>query len=125
MEKEFVTYEQALALKELGFDEPCFGAFIGKELRIFDFSNDLIGYVYNNNLIFGAPTYSQAFRWFRKVYNKLSVIDHATGGWYFVVREIGGTTDPMLGAISVGSLKSYEEAESTSLDKLIGIVKEK
>ena len=25
MEKEFVSYEQALALKELGFDEPCFG----------------------------------------------------------------------------------------------------
>ena len=25
MEKEFVTYDQALALKELGFDEPCFG----------------------------------------------------------------------------------------------------
>ena len=24
MEKEFVKYEQALALKELGFDEPCF-----------------------------------------------------------------------------------------------------
>ena len=24
MEKEFVTYEQALTLKELGFDEPCF-----------------------------------------------------------------------------------------------------
>jgi hypothetical protein len=24
MEKEFIPYEQALALKELGFDEPCF-----------------------------------------------------------------------------------------------------
>jgi hypothetical protein len=24
MEKEFATYEQALALKELGFDEDCF-----------------------------------------------------------------------------------------------------
>ena len=23
MEKEFIPYEQALALKELGFDEPC------------------------------------------------------------------------------------------------------
>jgi hypothetical protein len=23
MEKEFILYEQALALKELGFDEPC------------------------------------------------------------------------------------------------------
>ena len=27
MEKEFIPYEQALALKELGFDEPCFGYF--------------------------------------------------------------------------------------------------
>jgi hypothetical protein len=25
MKKEFISYEQALALKELGFDEPCFG----------------------------------------------------------------------------------------------------
>ena len=25
MNKEFVKYEQALALKELGFDEPCIG----------------------------------------------------------------------------------------------------
>ena len=24
MDKEFIPYEQALALKELGFDEPCF-----------------------------------------------------------------------------------------------------
>jgi hypothetical protein len=23
--KDFIPYEQALALKELGFDEPCFG----------------------------------------------------------------------------------------------------
>jgi len=28
MEKEFVTYEQALALKELGFNEPCLAKFI-------------------------------------------------------------------------------------------------
>jgi hypothetical protein len=27
MEKEFVPYEQALALKKLGFDEPCFTRF--------------------------------------------------------------------------------------------------
>ena len=27
MEKEFIPYEQALALKELGFDEPCFTKF--------------------------------------------------------------------------------------------------
>lgn len=27
MNKEFIPYKQALALKELGFDEPCFGWF--------------------------------------------------------------------------------------------------
>ena len=27
MEKEFIPYEQALALKELGFDEHCFGLY--------------------------------------------------------------------------------------------------
>jgi hypothetical protein len=36
MEKEFVSYDQAVALKELGFDEPCIGWFmkinpLGKE----------------------------------------------------------------------------------------------
>ena len=29
MDKEFVPYEQALALKELGFDEPCLAHLIG------------------------------------------------------------------------------------------------
>jgi hypothetical protein len=30
MEKEFTPYEQALALKELGFDEPCFNKILYK-----------------------------------------------------------------------------------------------
>ena len=29
MEKEFIPYKQALALKELGFDEPCLFLYIG------------------------------------------------------------------------------------------------
>ena len=31
MNKEFIPYEQALALKELGFDEPCFGHYLMKK----------------------------------------------------------------------------------------------
>ena len=30
MDKEFFPYEEALALKELGFDEPCFGYYLCK-----------------------------------------------------------------------------------------------
>ena len=51
MEKEFIPYEQALALKELGFDEPCFGYYyasdkkeIGLEMYI-DVRNQDIYYV--------------------------------------------------------------------------------
>jgi len=34
MEKEFVSYEIALALKQLGFDEPCLGKFYYNQLEI-------------------------------------------------------------------------------------------
>ena len=36
MQKEFIPYEQALALKELGFDEPCFAVYIDKTLIMED-----------------------------------------------------------------------------------------
>ena len=31
MKTEFIPYEQALELKELGFDEPCFGRYDGRD----------------------------------------------------------------------------------------------
>lgn len=34
LDKEFIPYQEALALKELGFDEPCFGFYTYKgEIR--------------------------------------------------------------------------------------------
>ena len=70
MNKEFVKYEEALALKELGFDEPTMFTYYRKKL----------GYVKNSvngetppNLPYpkyvAAPLYQQAFRWFREKYN--------------------------------------------------------
>jgi hypothetical protein len=60
----FVHYEQALALKELGFDELCFGYYI--ELR-----NPVEGLlkIGLDNDYLQAPLYQQAFRWFREKYN--------------------------------------------------------
>jgi hypothetical protein len=79
MEKEFLPYEQALALKELGFDEPCFGRYIydgrGKEWFlvqtqqtksasvIFEGARSVDG------ISVAAPLYQQAFRWFREKCN--------------------------------------------------------
>ena len=62
MNKEFIPYEQALALKELGFDEPCFG-FHSKIHGL------ILGQVTGTGPLFeqagecSAPLYQQAFRW--------------------------------------------------------------
>jgi len=61
LEKEFIPYEQALALKELGFDEPCLGYYI--ELRNPQEGILTIEKCENNFDGLLAPTFSQAFRW--------------------------------------------------------------
>ena len=64
MTNEFIPYEQALALKELGFDELCFGWYNQKQALLwFDQDN------FWDNMDEGqciAPLYQQAFRWFRE-----------------------------------------------------------
>ena len=67
MEKEFVTYEQALKLKELGFDEKCLAFYNGKFLDSTEYDFDScvskdIGYCV------AAPLKQQVFRWFRDVW---------------------------------------------------------
>ena len=74
MEKEFVPYEQALELKELGFDEPCFAYYLNRKLNIFHSTpvNDRINSktkdIFNSDVIV-TPLCQQAFRWFREKYN--------------------------------------------------------
>jgi hypothetical protein len=66
MEKEFVPYELALELKQLGFDEPCFAIYYNPSKELF------IGGTINpftKEIRTLAPTYSQAFRWFREKHN--------------------------------------------------------
>lgn len=74
MEKEFVSYKIALELKQLGFDEPCFGYFQENKTRVII---DNSGLITNSNFskIFSenrfrlvTPLYQQVFRWFREKY---------------------------------------------------------
>ena len=141
MNKEFIPYEQALELKELGFDEPCFGwfrttlmpsnfteYFLETELDLNQEFTDLI----NNNFTGGAcsaPLYQQAFRWFREKHGLFSVID------------VDQTMEPLF-CYSLSKYKgdfqwnnilptyselyyTYEEAELACLKKLIEIAKQK
>jgi len=73
LNKEFLPYEEALALKELGFDEPCLGRWLvitewekpTGEVRL-QIGSKVENYSKNQC---AAPLYQQAFRWFREKYN--------------------------------------------------------
>ena len=131
MKQEFITYEQALALKELGFDEPCFGFYYpnGKFIQI-----HTIGFPNDKKDCILAPLYQQAFRWFREKHNLYSeikldsykepyslkvTIKHLDDTNTFVDKEYY----PYSNGIGDIDNKKYEEAESACLDKLIEIVK--
>jgi hypothetical protein len=131
MEKEFVSYEQALALKKLGFDEPCFGFY---ELGNIDIYYDTIlqrqNHKFRNNTqlnFYGdltekisAPIFSQAFRWFREKYEYWSYIKEATKGTCrFNIEKFDENF------FTSGLFGSYDEAESACIDKLIEIIKKK
>jgi hypothetical protein len=123
MEKEFIPYEQALALKELGFDEPCFGWwFADEEMLIIDKSTKST----SENII-QAPTFSQAFRWFRDNYNIDCYIRGRKSMSYEFI--ISGIAIPNSSGKNTKNsyfvYDTYEEAELACLIKLIEIVKNK
>lgn len=69
IKNQFATYEIALVLKEMGFNEKCFGLFSNKGNLIV--SNDDISYVNyfsEKNLGIPAPLLSQAIKWLREVH---------------------------------------------------------
>jgi|688.fasta_scaffold27763_21 hypothetical protein len=118
MEKEFVNYEIALILKEIGFDEPCFNYYDGnKNKNSINLGNGYVTkYMVSDNFTI-APLYQQAFRWFREKYGLLYNIDETYKKSSEYIYSIGyGWSD---------AFESYEEAEFECLKKLIEIVKEK
>lgn len=126
LESLFVGYNKALALKELGFDEPCFGNWQDmKEINPW-LSNS---YTISQNQYYGqlcsAPTYSQAFRWFREKYKLIAYpqwrIDNT---WDITIQQLDGY-GLLSGQTTLSVIKksTYEEAELECLKKLIEIVK--
>jgi hypothetical protein len=102
MNREFIPYEQAIELKELGFDEEC--------LAIYNINEELETGYYQNKYVIAAPLYQQAFRWFREKYDLFISIMHYENGY------------------SINDLRRfdiYEEAELACLKNLIEIVNTK
>ena len=75
------------------------------------------GYTHADQLC-SAPTFSQAFRWFREKYELYSFVFKFDEGFGYETYKEGITQ-------TNESFDTYEEAEHGCLEKLIEIVKEK
>jgi hypothetical protein len=125
MYKEFITYEQALELKELGFDEICVSFFTPEG----DLYQSEGYYKYGKN-VFGdeviAPLYQQVFRWFRKkyeLYADIFVDDDKTFG--FCVSSFTDEDKCRLDKPIKRQFNTYEDAESECINFLIEIIERK
>jgi hypothetical protein len=110
MENEFIPYEQALALKELGFNEHCF-AWYNQRQTLSCFEEDDF-WDNRDEAQCIAPLYQQAFRWFREKHglNHFVEIDVDCEPSYY---------NAYVQCSLVYHGDNYEEAELACLKKLI------
>ena len=129
MEKEFIPYEIALAVKKLGFDENCFGYYKsqGKELVFIKIKNSIISNWEDSFMEFSqcsVPTYQQAFRWFREKYGyDVSIVRRTVKAYKFEIQKLVYEGNDYF--FSVFSFDSHQKAELECLKKLIEIVTNK
>lgn len=133
MKNEFVSYEIALSLKELGFNEPCFFAFdnCSTPMRCTDLRTNeqkFNGVNYNSSSYTSQPTFSQAFKFFRDKFKLFSYVELHLNfpiRYYFIIYEIGNDDFVCHTEDETIFYDKYEEAELACLLKLIEVVKKK
>ena len=153
MNNEFVSYEIALKLKELGFDEPCMYAWCVTVKHRVEYDGEISlrtdgnpsGIYYKgknfnekydsnkNKIQCSAPLYQQVFRWFREQFNWQSSIEatndqhsHKLGYNHFIWNNITGEeyhTMPKDSPFGDWCFKTYEEAQIACILDLISIIK--
>lgn len=126
MQNQFVTFEIAVQLKELGFDDPCIGYYYEpvKDLVQFSFSFHEVGLDYK---ICDAPLWQQLFEWLllKKILIEISPIDSWNSWTYYIKLEdlmspfflaINGLSDNL-------EYKSYMDAREQAYLQALEIIK--
>lgn len=143
MEKQFVPYELAVKLKELGFDEPCFGIYDGRECKNDGYLNTIYysnppyrgvkpseknikypeSYLYKTPVL--APLWQQAFDWFRDIKGLPASIGLTIDnkGYTFLITNLGKI--PKVDHLTFPDkldYGTYEQARHACLEKLIELI---
>jgi hypothetical protein len=138
LETLFCTYDQALALKELGYDEPCFGRFMkeSNNLLIAHTEKYFMSGIDRKEFFTQAPLKSQVFQWFRDKHKLYAEIDldsyQEPYSLKVTIKKMDATNTyveeefyPYANGIGDIDNDKYEEAEEACIDKLIELIKNK
>ena len=121
MKAEFIPYEQALELKELGFDDKCFAAM--DMYSNIDYESEMYDFIRNSETVQSTwaalPLYQQAFRFFREKGFLIDITSHDKDVYEFYIRWHPNKP------IFSDYYNTYEETELECLKKLIEIAKNK
>ena len=120
MKNLFCTHNQSLALKELGFDMPCF-AYVytgdtGNNVDRYEETEPSRDINFNHDSIcIPQPLKSQVFEWFREKYSIVGYVVPHNGKWSYKI--ISNKIN-----IELNGFKTYVDAELSCIDKLIELV---
>lgn len=131
--EDYVSFEQAKKLKELGFDWKTYCAYdkIYKDDRPWELRN--YHTPQNHNLAqysASAPTMSQAQKWLReKHYLSIEVYSSLDGDnqweWHYYVQDLNDHLErPADATIHCDGYQSYEQALSAGIDKALELLKQ-
>ena len=118
MEKEFIPKDRALKLKELGFNEPCFGFYIGDIIRLTLYTdcgwkNSSITYDTQKEML-TAPLWQQCWDWFIEKHIELLKYNYGYVPHMTLIQNL-----------MIDYSYTYQEAQLACLDKLIKILQQK
>ena len=134
MEKEFITYKQALVLKEIGYVDY---SWFGMECSLYkaDGKHTFYANGVGDETYISAPLKQQAFRWFRDKHQLFYTIEtncsQLSSEWGFDYTIFDKENDKWLSTEPQNcppgetTYKTYEETESGCINKLIEMVKKK
>ena len=126
--EDFVTYEQAVALKKLGFKEECFYFYnIFKEfapnpvVEEFETVNDALCSVNSESeieIVCDAPTLAQAQKWLRKEkHYYIDCLHVIANNWTYEISDDNGSVK-----YNEYMLVSFEEALSTGITECLKLL---
>lgn len=130
--EEFVPYDQAIQLREIGFDDRTIGIYTetGHLTMFFGFLNTTRAVQTSNGdreVTIKAPLWQQAFNWFREKHGLASDVYKAqlrTDNIYYIEAiDLNNGNRNIFSAIRASN--SYEESQKLLLDRLIEIVNNK